>query len=89
MWPFEKSVSKKKKKGGSPLDGAEDCGLWEGHFWPKPFCDLSLATVLVLEQVSVISDLKVTKLCKNKLLSGKRSNNSKDKTPSSVLQKKD
>ena len=28
------------------------------HFWTKPFCDLSLATKLALEQVSVISDLK-------------------------------
>ena len=60
------------------------------HKRPKPFCDLSLATVLALEQVSVINNLKVTKECRNKgLLSGKRSNNSKDnksvvKTPSSI-----
>ena len=45
--------------------------------------------MLALEQVSVINDLKGTKECRNKgLLSGKRSNNSKDnivvKTPSSV-----
>ena len=30
----------------------------EKPFWPKAFCDLSLATVLALEQVSVINDLK-------------------------------
>ena len=30
----------------------------ESPFWPKPFCDLRLATVLAVEQVSVISDLK-------------------------------
>ena len=26
--------------------------------WPKPFCDLGLAAMLALEQVSVINDLK-------------------------------
>ena len=30
----------------------------EKSFWPKPFCDLTLATVLVLEQVSVFNYLK-------------------------------
>ena len=45
--------------------------------------------MLALEQVSVIKDLKGTKECRNKLLSSKRSDNSKDnvsvvKTPSSV-----
>ena len=59
--------------------------------WPKSFCDLSLATMLALEQVSVINDLLIMILReqKNKLLSGKRSKDSKDtksvvKTPSSV-----
>ena len=28
------------------------------HFWPKPFCDLNLAIILVFEQVIVINDLK-------------------------------
>lgn len=60
------------------------------HFWLKPFCDLILTAILVLKQVSVIKDLKGTKECSNKaLLSGKKSNNSKDnvslvKTPSSL-----
>ena len=30
----------------------------ENPFWPKPFCDLSLAAILALEHVSVINDLK-------------------------------
>ena len=60
--------------------------IQEESFWPKPFCDLSLATRLALEQVSVIMILREQK---DKLLSGMRSNNSKDnksvvKTPSSV-----
>ena len=38
----------------------------ENPFWPKPFCDLNLATKLALEQVSVINDLKGTKECRNK-----------------------
>ena len=38
------------------------------HFWPKSFCDLSLATTLALEQVSVINDLKEIKECRNKRL---------------------
>ena len=33
-------------------------GHKRSHFWPKSFCDLSLATVLALEQVSVITYLK-------------------------------
>ena len=41
---------------------------------------ICLTTVLAVEQVSVIKDLKGTKECSNKaLLSGKKSNNSKDK----------
>ena len=44
---------------------------------PKPFWDLSLATVFVLEQVSIINELKETKECRDeRLLSDKRSNNS-------------
>ena len=34
-------------------------------FWSKTFCDLSLATVLALKQVSVINDLKGRKDCRN------------------------
>ena len=48
----------------------------EKPFLRKPFCDLSLATMLVLEQVSVIMILREQK---NKLLSGRRGNNKKDK----------
>ena len=33
---------------------------------PKPFCDLSLVSMLALEQVSVINDLKGTKGFRNK-----------------------
>lgn len=45
--------------------------------------------MLTLEQVPVINDLKGTKECRNKLLSGRRSNDSKDnaavvKAPSSI-----
>ena len=47
----------------------------EKPFWPKPFRDLSLATMLVLEQVSIMMALKEQK---NELLSGKRNNNSKE-----------
>ena len=38
----------------------------EKSFWPKAFCDLSLATMFALEQVSVINDLKGTKECRNR-----------------------
>ena len=31
------------------------------HIWPKLFCDGSLATMLALEQVLIINDLKGTK----------------------------
>lgn len=49
------------------------------HFWPMPFRDLSLATMLALELVSVIKDIEGTKECRDKgLLSGKRSNKRKD-----------
>ena len=34
-------------------------------FWSKTFCDLSLATMLALQQVSVINDLKGGKDCRN------------------------
>ena len=34
-------------------------------FWSKTFCDLSLATMLVLKQVSVINDLKGRKDCRH------------------------
>ena len=34
------------------------CLIEEKPFWPKPFCDLSLATMLALEWVSVINDLR-------------------------------
>ena len=34
------------------------CLLLRSHFWPKLSCGLSLATMLALEQVSVINDLK-------------------------------
>ena len=48
------------------------------HFWLKPFCELSLSTMLFLEQVSVINSFKGKEECRNnELLSGKRSNNSK------------
>ena len=48
------------------------------HFGPKPFCGLSLATMLALELASVIKE-EGTKECRNKgLLSGKSSNSSKD-----------
>ena len=49
------------------------------HFQLKLFCDLSLSTMLVVEQVSVINNFKGTEECRNnELLPGKRSNNSKD-----------
>ena len=35
----------------------------EKPFWPESFCDLSLATMLTLEQVWVISGLKGTQEC--------------------------
>ena len=35
-------------------------------FWSKPFCGLSLATMLALEQVSIINNLKGTKECRNR-----------------------
>ena len=31
--------------------------LKRSHFWPKPFCNLSLATMLAFEQVLIINDL--------------------------------
>ena len=31
------------------------------HFWLNPFCDLNLATMLALKQVSVINDLREQK----------------------------
>ena len=34
-------------------------------FWSKTFCDLSLATMLALKQVSVINDLEGRKDCRN------------------------
>ena len=47
--------------------------FWPKPFQPKPFRDLSLATMLVLKQVSVINDLKATKECRHKWpSSGKR-----------------
>ena len=49
--------------------------FWPKPFQPKPFRDLSLATMLVLEQVSIMMTLKEQK---NELLSGKRNNNSKE-----------
>lgn len=33
----------------------------EKPFWPKPLCDLSQAAMFILEQISVINDLKGTK----------------------------
>ena len=33
-------------------------GTPKNPFWLKPICDLSLAAMLALEQVSVIKDLK-------------------------------
>ena len=49
------------------------------HFWPKAFCDLSLATMLALELVSVVKDIEGIKESRNEgLLSGKSKNNSKD-----------
>ena len=33
----------------------------EKPFWPKSFCDLNLATMLALKQVSVINDLREQK----------------------------
>ena len=62
----------------------------KSHFWPNPFCDLSLPTVLAFEQVSVINGLQGVKKSRNKgLFSSKRINNNKDKVsvvkaPSSV-----
>ena len=40
--------------------------LTRDWFWPKPFCDLSLVTVLALELVSIINDLKRTKEFRNR-----------------------
>jgi len=49
------------------------------HFWSELFCDLSLATMLILEQVSIMNNLKATEEWRNKqLLSGKKSNHSKN-----------
>ena len=47
---------------GVPGDREPGMAFWtyENPFWPMPFCDLSLAPVLALEQVSVISDVKRT-----------------------------
>lgn len=76
------SLWRKRTKQGFPDIREASFGL--SHFV------ICLAIVLALEQVSVIKDLKRTKECRKKaLLSGKKSNNSKNnislvKTPSSV-----
>ena len=82
---FEKKKKKRylvSKQGGRSLEKKNHARLsWHkrSHFWQKPVCDLSLATMLVLEQVSVFNNLKRTKECRNKcLLPGRRSNNCKD-----------
>lgn len=33
----------------------------ENPLWSKPFCDLSLAIIFVLEQVTAVNDLKGSK----------------------------
>ena len=46
----------------------------KSHLWPKSFCDLSLATMLTLEQVSIINNLQGTKECKNKTKESRNNN---------------
>ena len=50
----------------------------KNHFWAKPFCDLSLTTVLALEQFSVTNYLKGAKEYKDKWLPSGRRSDSKD-----------
>ena len=63
-----KSLCATRKGRGSPEKEKQARLSWQkrSHFWPKLFCDLSLATMLALEQVSVTNDLKGTKECRNK-----------------------
>jgi len=95
MWDLN-PLTRDRTKPVSPAVETPNLNHWttreipKSHFWPNPFCDLSLLTVLAFEQVSVINGLQGKKESRNKgLFSSKRINNNKDnasvvKTPSSV-----